>query len=70
MKGYEHDRRIGAIGNHYGELYVGRSSDGTCNWGISDNGETYDWEEIPESLYRELIKFEESQNDQTVTICD
>lgn len=50
-------KRIGDIGNAYGGLLV-REQDGRFFWSIEDVvGDN--WEEIPESLYRELVKFEE-----------
>lgn len=53
-------RHIGKIGNYYGGLSV-KESDGKFYWSIEDySGEI--WEEIPESLYRELITFETSKS--------
>ena len=49
---------VGGIGNYYGGLRV-KESIGKFMWSI----ENYDgdhWEEIPESLYIELIKFNEA----------
>lgn len=51
---------IGEIGNHYGCLEV-RKEDGKFYWSI-ENWNGHYWEEIPESLYIELIKFEDSRN--------
>lgn len=50
-------RSIGSIGNYYGSLEV-KEEDGKFFWSIEDHY-GHDWEEIPESLYRELIAFEE-----------
>ena len=45
------------IGNYYGTLNV-RDESGVFEWGIESwNG--FDWEQIPESLYNELVKFKE-----------
>jgi len=46
---------IGDIGNYYGGLSV-KKEDGKFYWSI-DNWDGQHWEEIPESLYLELIKF-------------
>lgn len=49
-------KEIGEIGGYYGGLSV-KAEDGKFWWSILDhNGDI--WEEIPESLYRELIAFE------------
>ena len=53
-------RRIGAICNAYGALYV-QKIDGEFYWSIEDYNGHY-WEEIPESLYAELLRFADSQN--------
>ena len=51
-------KQIGDIGNAYGGLLV-REQDGRFFWSIEDVvGDN--WEEIPESLYRELLKFGEA----------
>lgn len=47
---------IGSIGNYYGALSV-KSRDGKYWWSI-ENHDGHQWEEIPESLYRELMAFE------------
>ncbi len=47
---------IGCIGNYYGGLHVKRSGDKFL-WSI-ENYTGHDWEEIPESLYKELVKFQ------------
>lgn len=52
------ERKIGNIENYYGTLKV-KEERGKFWWSITD----YDgdmWEEIPERLYRELVKFEEA----------
>ncbi|QNN99823.1 hypothetical protein P67b_00064 [Ruegeria phage Tedan] len=48
-------RTIGEIGNYYGNLDVAEH-DGAFWWAI-ENWSGYYWEEIPESLYRELVKY-------------
>ena len=50
--------QIGTIGNYYGSLYV-TTDGGKFFWSI-ENYSGNDWEEIPESLYNELVKFQES----------
>lgn len=51
---------IGDIGNYYGGLSV-KEVDGEYFWSIADwNG--HDWEKIPESLYKELLKFQEEKD--------
>lgn len=52
------ERDIGSIGNYYGCLSV-KVDDGKFYWGIENWDGTW-WEEILKSLYDELIKFEES----------
>ena len=47
---------IGTIGNYYGSLNV-KNEDGKFFWSIENYDGDY-WEEIPESLYNELIKFQ------------
>lgn len=58
-------KRIGKIGNYYGGLEV-TVEGGKYYWGIENYGSTH-WEEIPQSLYDELIKFQDNplttQND-------
>lgn len=49
-------REIGSIGNYYGCLRV-KEQDGKFFWSI-ENHDGDDWEEIPASLYRELIAFD------------
>lgn len=53
------ERTIGTIGNYYGALSV-KEAVGTYFWGIEDCSGT-SWEEIPKSLYDELVRFEESR---------
>lgn len=55
-------RKIGNIGNYYGCLEVKEEND-KYYWCIEDWERAY-WEEIPKSLYDELIKFEESKEKQ------
>lgn len=50
--------KIGKIGNYYGSLNV-KKEDGKYFWSI-ENYNGFFWEEIPESLYNELIKFQKS----------
>ena len=53
--------RIGNIGNYYGVLEIWEE-DGKYYWSLPSYGSTLD-EEIPESLYMELIKFNEVENE-------
>ena len=53
-------KNIGDIGNYYGCLEVKEEAE-KYYWGIENWDGTY-WEEIPESLYLELIKFEEERD--------
>lgn len=46
---------IGSIGNYYGGLQVIHDNN-KFYWGIENHDGT-DWEEIPESLYNELMRF-------------
>src|SRR5690606_32430959 len=48
------ERSIGQICNHYGGLSA-KAEDGKFYWTIEGYGGEW-WEEIPESLYHELIK--------------
>ena len=53
------ERMIGTISNYYGSLSV-KEDDGKYFWGIDDfNG--IRWEEIPKSLYDELMKFQDQK---------
>jgi hypothetical protein len=54
------EREIGNIGNYYGGLHIKKVND-KFYWSI-ENYDGHDWEEIPESLYNELIKFENKNN--------
>tara|TARA_R110002167_G_scaffold95857_1_gene254780 strand:+ start:707 stop:874 length:168 start_codon:yes stop_codon:yes gene_type:complete len=45
------------IGNYYGTLNI-RDKNGIFEWGIEDYSGV-EWEQIPESLYNELVKFKE-----------
>jgi len=51
--------KIGTISNFYGALYV-KEENGKCYCGIENYDPTV-WEEIPRSLYDELLKFEASR---------
>lgn len=48
------ETQVGAIGNYYGGLWVKRSRE-ICYWGI-ENYTGITWQEIPLSLFNELIK--------------
>ena len=50
---------IGGIGNYYGGLAVKREA-GKCYWSI-ENYDGDDWEEIPETLFDELLRYENSR---------
>ena len=54
-------RRIGEIGNAYGDLQV-KEDAGKYYWGI-ENWNGMDWEEIPRKLYRQLIIFQNSKEE-------
>lgn len=54
------EREIGGIGNYYGGLSV-KEEDGKYFWSI-ENYDGHDWEEIPKSLYDELVRYDESLN--------
>jgi len=49
------DDYIGEIGNMYGGLMV-KEEQGKYFWAIEDVNDLY-WQEIPYSLYSELVKF-------------
>ena len=53
---------IGTIGNYYGSLST-VEQDGKFYWGIENFDGTH-WEEIPESLHKELIDFNKSQKEE------
>lgn len=50
--------KIGEINNFYGGLNV-KIEAGKYFWSIEDYG-GHDWQEIPKSLYDELVKFEQN----------
>jgi hypothetical protein len=50
------EQDIGDIGNYYGCLTV-RNNDGVYQWSI-ENYSGHNWQDIPESLYLELVKFQ------------
>ena len=52
---------IGTIASYYGCLTTYSSEDGKYYWGI-ENYDGTEWEEIPESLYNELVRFEDFRN--------
>ena len=49
-------KEIGGIGNYYGGLNV-KEEDGRYFWSI-ENYDGHNWEEIPESIYAELLAYE------------
>lgn len=51
------NKQIGSIGNYYGCLEV--KQDGDKYYWSAEDWDGHDWEEIPEYLYRALVKFEE-----------
>lgn len=53
------EKQIGTIRNHAGNLLV-KQHNGKFFWGLNNYGGIW-WEEIPKSLYDELVKFEESR---------
>lgn len=52
-------QEIGTIGNYYGGVIV-KKENGKFYWGVDNYDSTY-WEEIPESLYKSLIEFENAR---------
>lgn len=52
---------IGKIGNYYGGLVV-KEEEGKFYWGIESYCDTK-WEEIPHSLYNEIMKFHQNEED-------
>ena len=52
-------KSIGDIGNYYGGLWV-KSEDGKCYWSI-ENYDGHKWQEISETLYRSLLKYEKTR---------
>ena len=55
----KNERNIGGIGNYYGGLCVATDDDGKFYWSI-ENYDGNDWQEIPESLYNELVKYDDT----------
>jgi hypothetical protein len=51
-------REIGDIGNYYGGLCVRESAE-QFFWAIEDYAEGPEWEEIPKSLYDELMRYQD-----------
>ena len=49
------EREVGQIHNYYGGLSIRSDDDGKFYWSIEDHN-SQSWEEISESLYRELEK--------------
>ncbi len=63
------EMRVGGIGNIEGGLHV-QSAEGKYYWGI-ENWNGTRWEEIPESLYNALVKFEKNrgqENQERITM--
>lgn len=62
---------IGTIGNYYGNLCVANDDEGRFFWSIEDH-DGCEWEEIPKSLYDELVRFENTRNRPVInlTLCD
>jgi hypothetical protein len=56
----EHRIQIGSTCNQYGFLIVSQHA-GRSFWAIEDCRDPYEWEEISESLYNELLKHNERQ---------
>jgi len=54
-------RKIGTIGNYYGNLSV-MKDENKFYWGI-ENYNGIKWEEITEELYNNLISFEEKRTE-------
>lgn len=54
------EKLIGDIGNYYGGLTI-KDVDGEYFWSI-ENWNGHEWERIPESLYKELLKFQEEKD--------
>ncbi len=55
----QNQRTIGEIGNYYGKLNT-KKENGCFYWSIENYSGHY-WEEIPESLYKELLTFEKER---------
>lgn len=54
------ERDVGEIGNYYGGLAVKAEND-KFYWGIENWDGTF-WEEIPESLFSELNKYQDTKD--------
>lgn len=52
-------KRIGTIGNYYGNLEI--ATDGDKFFWCIENWDGYDWKEIPESLYNALMDYEKNR---------
>lgn len=52
-------RSVGTIGNYYGGLEI-KEEDGKFFWSI-ENWNGHGWDEIPESLYLALMKYEDER---------
>jgi hypothetical protein len=59
-------REIGSIKNYYGGVVV-KEEDSKFFWGLTDEYFGTRWEEIPESLFNELVRFDQSQR-QTISV--
>lgn len=57
--GMDHHTTVGKIANYYGSLHV-RSEGDKFYWSIED-WDGFNWEEIPSTLYRALLKFEKTR---------
>jgi hypothetical protein len=60
---------ITEISNYYGGLSA-HEQDGKFFWGISDHDGETEYHEIPESLYNELKKYEQSRSNLWVDFHD
>jgi len=58
------EKRIGSINNYYGGLTIGRI-EGVPHWSI-ENYDGYEWEEISENLYEELLKHKSKDSDDLI----
>lgn len=56
------ERRIGKIGNHYGNLLLRKTPESGWEWSIRDY-DGCDWEPIPDYLAKALIAFSEKKKD-------
>ena len=59
MEGEEIEKKISGIHNYYGGILV-KSENGLFYWGI-ENYDGWCWEEIPQSLFSELNKFQDER---------